>query len=53
MRPPADWIPACLLVGVIAVVPALLFSKFQRWQGVLLLVIYAGYVFLTCSYGGL
>lgn len=46
-------LPACLLVGVIAVVPALLFSKFQRWQGVLLLVIYAGYVFLTCSYGGL
>lgn len=46
-------LPACLLVGVIAVVPALIFSKLQRWQGVLLLVVYAGYVFLTCSYGGM
>ena len=44
-------LPACLLVGVIAVVPALLFSKLQRWQGVLLLAVYAGYVFLTCTYG--
>lgn len=46
-------LPACLLVGVIAVVPAMIFSKFQRWQGMLLLAVYAGYVFLTCSYGGI
>ena len=42
-------LPACLLVGVIAVVPALIFSKLQRWQGALLLAVYAGYVFLTCT----
>ena len=46
-------LPACLLVGAIAVVPALLFSKLQRWQGVLLLAVYTGYVVLTCSYGGM
>lgn len=46
-------LPACLLVCVIAVVPAMIFSKFHRWQGALLLAVYAGYVFLTCTYGGL
>lgn len=45
-------LPACLLVGAIAVVPAMISSKFHRWQGALLLVVYAGYVFLTCTYGG-
>lgn len=51
----SGWIdlPACLLVGVVAVVPALAFSRFQRWQGVVLLAIYIGYVVLTCSYGGI
>lgn len=41
-------LPVCLLVGGIAVVPALICSKFRRWQGVVLLAVYAGYVALTC-----
>ena len=35
-------LPACLIVGCIAV-----FQKFQKWQGMLLLAAYAGYLFLT------
>lgn len=42
-------LPACLLVGVIAVVPALVSEKFRRWQGVALLAVYGGYMFLTCT----
>ena len=41
-------LPACLLVGLVAVVPALLREKFSRWQGLLLLAIYGGYLYLTC-----
>lgn len=40
--------PACLLVGCIAVIPAMISERFRRWQGVLLLVIYVGYVYFTC-----
>lgn len=45
------WIdlPACLLTGGIAVIPAMVLSKFQRWQGVMLLSVYAVYVVITCS----
>lgn len=42
-------LPACLLVGAIAVVPAMVTARFQRWQGIALLAVYAGYLFLTCS----
>lgn len=45
-------LPACLIVGFIAVVPAMISAKFQRWQGVVLLAVYAGYVALTCSFAG-
>ena len=41
-------IPACLLVGLIAVVPTMISSKFSRWQGVSMLVVYVSYVVLTC-----
>lgn len=41
-------LPACLLVGCVAVLPAMITERFRRWQGVLLLVIYVGYVYLTC-----
>ena len=41
-------LPACLLVGCIAWIPAMLFEKFQRWQGLLLLAVYAVYLYLTC-----
>jgi cation:H+ antiporter len=40
-------LPACLAVGCIAVIPAMIFSKFKKWQGILLLAVYAGYLVLT------
>lgn len=42
-------LPVCLLVGCIAVIPAMIASKFQRWQGVVLLAFYGVYVALTCA----
>ncbi len=42
-------LPVCLLVGLIAVIPPMISQKFSRWQGVLLLVVYAVYVVVTCS----
>ena len=42
-------LPACLLVGLIATIPALAGKRFARWQGVVLLVVYGGYVVLTCT----
>lgn len=41
-------LPACLLVGCVAVAPAMITERFRRWQGILLLAIYIGYVYLTC-----
>lgn len=41
-------LPVCLLVGCIAVIPALVSEKFSRWQGVLLLAVYGVYVVFTC-----
>ncbi len=41
-------LPACLLVGLIAVVPAMIFSKFSRLQGFILLIVYGCYVVVTC-----
>ncbi|MBD5161834.1 MAG: calcium/sodium antiporter [Oscillibacter sp.] len=42
-------IPACLLVGAIAVVPAMVTARFRRWQGIALLAVYGAYVALTCG----
>lgn len=41
-------LPACMLVGLIAIIPAMIRSKFSRWQGFTLLGVYAAYVFVTC-----
>lgn len=41
-------LPVCLLVGLIAVVPALIASKFKRYQGVALIAVYICYVGVTC-----
>lgn len=41
-------LPACLLVGLIAIVPAMIKEKFSRWQGFVLLAVYAAYVTVTC-----
>ena len=40
-------LPMCLLVGLIAIIPAMIHSKFSRWQGLLLLAIYIAYVIVT------
>lgn len=45
-------LPACLLVGAIALLPTMVTKKFARWQGVTLLVVYATYMVLTCVLGG-
>ena len=37
-------LPVCFLLCCIAVVPPLLKGKFYRWQGALMLAVYAGYV---------
>ena len=39
--------PAVLIVGVVACIPPLFTKKFQRWQGVALLVLYVVYLTLT------
>ena len=39
--------PGCALEAVLAVVPTLIFKKFQKWQGVLMLCVYAAYVVMT------
>lgn len=41
-------LPICLLVGLVAVIPAMIKSKFTRPQGIILLAIYAVYVVATC-----
>jgi len=41
-------LPACLLVGGIALIPTMFTEKLGRLQGVLLLAVYAVYVVLTC-----
>ena len=41
-------LPACLLVGLIATVPMLINSRFRRWQGYVLLCVYAVYVVISC-----
>lgn len=41
-------LPACLVVGLITIVPAMIFSKFRRWQGVALLSVYSAYLYVTC-----
>ena len=41
-------LPACLLVALIAIIPAMIRSKFSRWQGFVLLAIYAVYIIITC-----
>lgn len=39
---------ACLVVGLLLIVPAIILSKFKKWQGYTLLVVYASYIVVTC-----
>ncbi len=41
-------LPACLLVGIIAIVPALFREKFSRFQGFAVLGVYIAYIAVTC-----
>lgn len=45
-------LPACLLVGSIALIPAMISSKFSRWQGIVLMAVYVAYVIITCFFMG-
>ncbi len=38
---------SCLVVGLIALVPALVLKKFQKWQGYTLLGVYVSYLIIT------
>ena len=40
-------IPACLVIGILSVVPTLITKKFSRWQGALMLAAYAVYIVLS------
>lgn len=42
-------LPACLIIGLLAVIPAMLLAKFSRWQGAAVLAVYAVYIALTCA----
>lgn len=44
--------PFCLVASLIAVVPTIVFKKFQRWQGVLLLLTYVIYLTLAIVFFG-
>ena len=41
-------LPVSLVVAVICLVPALIKGKLMRWQGILSLLVYAGYVVYLC-----
>lgn len=43
--------PACLLIGAMACIPTMFTKKFARWQGILLLGLYAVYMVLTIFFG--
>ncbi len=44
--------PMCAIVSILAILPPLFKGKFYRWQGVLLLAVYAAYVvILVTQYG--
>ena len=41
--------PFCLGLSLLAVVPSLATGKFHRWQGIVMLAVYAVYIALLCS----
>jgi cation:H+ antiporter len=42
-------LPACVLLALVAILPPLLKGRFYRWQGALMLGLYAGYVVLLVA----
>ena len=45
-------LPVCLIVICIAIIPALLRSKFSRWQGITTIVLYISYLVVLVKYFG-
>ena len=43
--------PACLIIGAVTCIPTIFTKKFARWQGILLLGLYAVYMTLTIFFG--
>lgn len=46
-------IPICLGIIAIALIPALIRSKFSRWQGITIIVLYISYLILLVKYFGI
>lgn len=42
-------LPACLVMCLVAAVPTMITAKFSRWQGALMLLLYTGYLAITCT----
>ena len=42
-------LPACLTLCCVAVLPPLLKGKFYRWQGIVMLALYAAYVVMLVA----
>ena len=40
-------VAACLIVGCIAMLPTLITGKFNRWQGIVMLIFYIAYLLYT------
>ena len=43
-------LPVCLAIGLIAVIPPIVRKRFYRWQGVVLLTVYAAYITAACVF---
>ncbi len=41
--------PVAILVSLIAVIPTVITKKFSRWQGIVMLVIYAAYLYMSVA----
>ena len=41
-------IPVCFAIALIAVIPTLITKKLNRWQGVVMLAVYLGYLIFMC-----
>lgn len=42
-------IPVTLIVMAVAVIPTIFAGKYRKWQGAVMLAIYAGYLFVRCA----
>ena len=45
-------LPVALIVMAVAVIPAVFAGKYRKWQGWVMLALYAGYLFVRCAMPG-